>query len=152
MARRLLATAYAEHGRAPEAIGIYEALLEKNPADAALLNNLAGLYGRTDPAHALTLAERAARIAPRAPAVLDTYGWLLVRQGRTEEGLGMLRNAHLRAPDVPEIRYHMAVALEALGRFADARREVGAALSSGIAFEGMEAARLLSDRLTNRSQ
>jgi putative PEP-CTERM system TPR-repeat lipoprotein len=147
--QRLLAIAYAEHGKAPEAIAIYEALLNKAPDDVALMNNLAGLYTRTNtkPERALDLAARAAKAAPLSAAVLDTYGWLLVRQGKTSEGLGFLRNAHLRAPDVPDIRYHMAVALAALGRTADARREVGAALASGIPFDGMEDARALSRKL-----
>lgn len=151
-ALRLLATAYAEHGKLPQAVEMYESLLDKTPDDIALLNNLAGLYGRTGNPRALVLAEKAAKLAPRAPAVLDTYGWLLVKQGKYNEGLGMLRNAHLRAPDVPEIRYHMAVALEALGRIADARREVGAALAYGRKFDGIDEAKALQQRLTRAGQ
>lgn len=147
--QRLLATAYAEHGKPADAIAIYEDLLKKAPGDIALMNNLAGLYTRTNtkPERALELAASAAKAAPLSAAVLDTYGWLLVRQGKPTEGLGYLRNAHLRAPDVPDIRFHMAVALAALGRTADARREVSAALASGIPFDGMDEARALSRKL-----
>ena len=147
-ARTLLANAYTDVGRKDRAIEIYEALLAKHSGDATLLNNLAVLYAGRDDGRALVLAKQAADVAPGSAAVLDTYGWLLVRQGKLAEGFGMLRNAHLRAPGVPEIRYHMAVALEALGRRGDALREVNAALRSGQNLEGAAEAAKLKKRLS----
>lgn len=149
-AQRLLANAYSDSDRRDEAIEIYERLLTTAPNDIALLNNLAVLYTGRDGVRALELAGRAAKAAPRSAAVLDTYGWLLVNQGKVSEGFGMLRNAHLRAPNVPEIRYHMAVALEKLGRTADALREVNAALAVSQRFDGAKEAIELRNRLSDR--
>jgi tetratricopeptide (TPR) repeat protein len=147
-AQKLLANAYSDFRMNDRAIAIYEKLVAVRGDDIALINNLAVLYSDRDPEKALTLAKRAADAAPGSPAVLDTYGWLLVRQGKFAEGFGMLRNAHLRAPNVPEIRFHMAVALDGLGRKADALREVTAALRAGSSFDGADEAEKLRKRLS----
>ena len=147
-ALKLLANAYADHGQPQKSIEIYERLLEKQGQDLAVLNNLAMLYSGRNDSRALELAKRALDGAPQSPATLDTYGWLLVKQGKLAEGFSLLRNAHLRAPYVPEIRYHMAVALEGLGRVQDALREVDAALQAGQQFDGVEEARKMRERLS----
>jgi hypothetical protein len=41
-------------------------------------------------------------------AVADTLGWMLVEQGDTARGLELLQEAVAAAPDVHEIRYHLA--------------------------------------------
>ena len=61
-----------------------------------------------------------------------------------------LREARLRAPDNPEIRYHLASALARFGRRVEARRELEPALREGFAFEGQAEAQRLSRDLAGR--
>lgn len=151
-AQRLLARAYADYGQDAKAEVIYARLLEASPKDTLLLNNLALLYQRRNDSRGLDYAERAYEAAPSEPAVMDTYGWILVQRDQVDEGLALLRNARLRAPGVPEIRYHIAVALNKLGQTKEARQELQAALRSGQFFEGITEVRKLLGRSTATQQ
>ena len=148
VAYRALATAYIDVGRYAAATAAHEALIEALPEDAALLNNLAWLYQRSGDPRALGLARRAYALAPDQPGPGDTLGWILVQQGQPARGLTILRDAHARAADVAEIRYHIAVALSLLGRDDDARAELERALASGQRFDGEAEARALLRRLS----
>jgi putative PEP-CTERM system TPR-repeat lipoprotein len=146
-AQRLLAIAYGDTGRDREAAAVYESLLQAAPKDPRLLTSIALQVQKHDQSRALEFAERAFKAAPAEPAVMDAYGWILVQQGNLDEGLTLLRKAKLRAPSVPEIRYHMAVALHKMGKQEAARQELRAALQTGEFFEGAGAARQLSGDL-----
>jgi Flp pilus assembly protein TadD len=147
-AQRLLASAYLHAGRNDEAMEIYQRLLKTAPRDTTSLNNIALLYQAKDDPRALVYAKRAYDAEPTHPATIDTYGWILVQRGDAEGGLKFLRNAKLRAPFVPEIRYHLAVALNVLGKPDEAKQELEAALSFGHLFEGIAEARALLAALT----
>uniref|UniRef100_UPI0013D7E946 tetratricopeptide repeat protein n=1 Tax=Enterobacter cloacae TaxID=550 RepID=UPI0013D7E946 len=76
---------------------------------------------------------------------LDTAGWASHRQDNTDRALQLLREARLRAPENPDIRYHLAVVLSKTGRKDEARDELGAALKTGSAFASApEALQLLA--------
>ncbi len=122
--RRTLVGAHIKAGRLDAAIRDTRMMLDETPDDPELLNNLAWLYSETENPQALATAERAHALAPTNPSVLDTLGWILVRQGAHERGLALLRDARARAGDKLDIRYHMAVALAKLGRYPEARREL----------------------------
>lgn len=151
-AQRLLAIAYGDAGRGSDAAAVYEKLLETSPRDTQLLVGLALESQKQDASRALEVAERAFKAAPAEPAVMDTYGWILVQQGRLDEGLTLLRKAKLRAPDRPEISYHMAVALNKLGKPEDAQRELNAALQTGRSFDGAGDARQLLSQIVPTQQ
>jgi Flp pilus assembly protein TadD len=90
------------------------------------------------------LAEQAVVAAPRAPLVEDTLGWILVAQGEADKALTYLSVANLLAPKNPEIQYHLAVALNRLGRAADAQAMLETLLGSGATFsDKAEAEKLL---------
>ena len=127
---------------------IYNRLLQKAPNSPPLLNNIALLYQKAGDSRAIEFAKRAYDAAPTSET-MDTYGWILVRAGRIDEGLPLLRDAKLRAPKVPEIRYHLAVALNAQGRKEAARRELREALLTGLSFEGKADAQALWAKLTS---
>ncbi|WP_157640394.1 XrtA/PEP-CTERM system TPR-repeat protein PrsT [Lamprocystis purpurea] len=104
-------------GRSQDAIAIYESVMAKAPAkNALLLNNLAWLYHTAGDARAQATAKEAYDLAPNRPEIADTYGWILYNAGRKEDGLSILQQAYLAFPTQTEIGYHVAVALESLGR------------------------------------
>ncbi len=150
--QRMLATAFTDAGRHADALKIYEDLLKQAPNNISLLNNAALLYARTGDAKALDYAKRAYDAEPTEPLTMDTYGWVLVRLGRVDAGLTLLRNAKLRAPEIPDIRYHLAVALNASGKTQEAMEELRAALAFRRPFEEIADARALLARLGQTSR
>jgi Flp pilus assembly protein TadD len=125
----------------------YERLLQRNPNDVEVLNNLAQVANRQGDKAALGYAERAYQLANSNAAVLDTIGWVLVRQGQLERGTSLLRDARLRDSSNPEIRYHLAAALAQSGREAEARAELNEGLKGGVAFGELDDARKLQQKL-----
>jgi Flp pilus assembly protein TadD len=65
-----------------------------------------------------------------------------------DAGLRHLREARLRDPQNPEIRYHLAAALAKIGRKEEAQQELDEALRTKVAFDDIEAARSLLRSLT----
>jgi len=123
----------------------YETLLKTNPNNTAALNNLANVLMELKDAGATDVAERALKNDPRNPVLLDTAGWANHQAGKAERALQLLRDARLRAPDNPDIRYHLAAVLAQAGRKGEAREELTAALRGGATFgTASEAKQLLS--------
>ena len=69
------------------AIKLYEQVLAKAPGNAVLLNNLAVLYQAKGNPKAVETAEKAYNAAPKAPAIQDTYGWILFESGKTDKAV-----------------------------------------------------------------
>ena len=130
LALKALAEAQLRAGLLAPARATYTKALVAEPQNAALLNNLADVLFRLGDPEARTIAEKAVKLAPNNPAFADTLGWILVQTGQLEGGLRFLREARLRSPDDPEIRFHLAFALAKLGRKTEAREEMSAALST----------------------
>ena len=145
--RRLLAALYHRADRLDDALDHYQILIEQRPDDFEVHNNLAGLYQQSNDSRALAAAQKAYALAPKHPAVNDTLGWVLVRQGSFKEGLAYLRQAHARAFQQPAVRYHLAVALNGLGRSEEAKQELEAALAAGKPFKEEGEARELLARI-----
>lgn len=142
----LLSQVQIEAGQLREARATLETVLKAGES-APVLNNLANVQWQLKDPRALQTAERAFKLAPGEPVVLDTLGWMLVQQGQMDAGLQHLREARLRDPANPEIRYHLGWALAKSGRSAEARQELDAALQPGVAFPGAEAAQILRAEL-----
>lgn len=98
-----------------------EQALQLIPDNPQVLNNLAWLRYELARPGAIDLARRAQELAPRSPEITDTLGWMLVQEGDIEQGLPLLREAHDNLPDNPDIRYHLAHALNESGDTAAAR-------------------------------
>ena len=114
------------------AIRLYEQGLERAPTNAILLNNLASLYQVRGDSRALPTAEKAFDAAPKAPAILDTFGWLLVSAGKPEKAVPMLAEAAKQMPKEAEVQYHFAVALARLERTTEALPVLESALSGQL--------------------
>jgi len=145
--RLVLGQAQQDAGSVDAAIAEYERVLAAAPDNAVALNNLAWLYAGRRDERALAMAERAHAAAPEAGEVIDTLGWLLVQRGDIDRALRLLRDAAERSPDVPEIRYHLAVALVRDGATAEARTLLHGLLESPAEFESKSQARALLDGL-----
>jgi putative PEP-CTERM system TPR-repeat lipoprotein len=135
--------ALAEHamqtGRYDAARERFLEFLKGAPEHAPAINNLANVMlklDRTD--QALVYARRAYELTPDNPLVNDTLGWILINTGQVEEGMRFLREARTRASTVPEIRYHLAVALNKQGRLDEALTELTQALNSARDFDGKD--------------
>ena len=144
---RALADAQVRAGDLAAARTRYERLLRVNRNDVEVLNNLAMVAFRQNDKAALGYAERAYQLTTTHAPVLDTLGWILVRQGQLDRGTSLLREARTRDSANPEIRYHYAAALAQTGRQAEARAELNEGLNQGAAFAEIEDARALQRKL-----
>ena len=141
--RGLLATSLQTQGMNPQAIEQYLLILEQDPDNIAALNNIAWLYQDAGNPEGLKYAERAHALVPGRPEVTDTLGWLLVQNGEISRGLVLLQEAAVKAPHIPDIRYHMVVALDKAGRRDEARKELDRLLKTGRTFPDIDKARAL---------
>jgi Flp pilus assembly protein TadD len=145
--RRFLGATYLELGQNDAAIAEYEKVLNADPNDVTVLNNLAWVYFETSDPRGRSMAERAYRAAPDNPGVLDTYGWILVQQGEVDRGRKLLVEASEQLPDEPEVSYHLAVALHLSGNQDAARDILETLVEDNSSFAGSEQARKLLDQL-----
>jgi Flp pilus assembly protein TadD len=109
------------------------------------LNNLAMLWADNEKTRlqAVNLAVAAFVRSNANPLVIDTLGYVLIRNERAEEALKILDRALTLAPGNPAIMFHRALAQEALGRRSEALGTLKQALAGGEFQERTEAERLL---------
>jgi tetratricopeptide (TPR) repeat protein len=114
--------AYERAGKFDAAVRELRQLLVERPGDATVQNALG--YTLADRNRSLdeaaTLITAALEQMPDSPAVLDSKGWVLFRQGRATEALPYLQRAGEMGDDV-EIVLHLGEVQWALGAKADAR-------------------------------
>ncbi len=103
--------------RNAEAAVEYQRALSMSPNDVMALNNLAYIQATDnhDMRHALQYAVRAYLLAPGDGAINDTLGFLLLKNGKIEEGLKTLKKAATLLPDNASIRYHLGLAYRESG-------------------------------------
>ena len=141
--RHILAMSYMTDGKKDAAISQYERILKKQSDNPSVLNDLAWLYYERGEQGALEMAEKAYRLAPDNAAIQDTYGWILVQSGRVESGLIALEQAASSAPNIPDIRYHLAAALAKAGEKTRAKEELNVILQSDKPFSERTSAEAL---------
>ena len=100
----------------------------QNPEAAAGLARVL-LHTGGDLNRALSLAETAVKRLPESPRALDALGWAYYQRGAYALAIKSLERAlqceaHLGLPDLPEIRYHLALAYEKLQQPALARLQL----------------------------
>jgi putative PEP-CTERM system TPR-repeat lipoprotein len=114
----------------------YKVMLEIQPNDALALNNLAYVSGNLKDPKALEYAEKASRIAPDNPAILDTLGMLLLDKGDAKRGIAVLQKAAALAPNSAPIHLNLARALIRDGQKEAARKELDRLAELGDKFAG----------------
>ncbi|MEH6591754.1 MAG: tetratricopeptide repeat protein [Halioglobus sp.] len=91
-------------------------IIAKEPDNASALNalgySLANRTERYDEAYPLIV--RALELQPDEPAILDSMGWILYRQGSYPEALEFLSRAYIKFPD-PEVAAHLGEVLWVTG-------------------------------------
>lgn len=116
-------------GRTDDAIGQYRHAVERWPESSMSLNalgyTLADMTDRYDEAE--KLIRKALDMEPDSAAIIDSWGWVLYRQGRSEEALGYLEKAYEKLQD-PEVAGHIVTVLLSLER----KEEAGEALKDAI--------------------
>lgn len=99
------------------------AIIAADPDNATALNalgyTLANRTERYDEAY--ELISRALALQPEEPAILDSMGWILYRNGRLEESLDFLTRAYALFPD-PEVAAHLGEVLWVSGDTAAATK------------------------------
>jgi tetratricopeptide (TPR) repeat protein len=92
-------------------------ILARDPNNATALNalgyTLADRTNRFDEAY--ELIARALELDPEEPAILDSMGWVLFRQGEHERAIEYLTRAYAAFPD-PEVASHLGEALWVSGQ------------------------------------
>ncbi len=104
-------------GRLDDAIAQYRAAAERWPESAMSLNALGyTLADRTDDyREAEKLIRKALEYDPESPAIIDSLGWVLFKQGEYEAALVELQRAYDRLDD-HEVAAHIVETLVALER------------------------------------
>nr|WP_305908411.1 tetratricopeptide repeat protein [Methylomarinum sp. Ch1-1]MDP4521240.1 tetratricopeptide repeat protein [Methylomarinum sp. Ch1-1] len=110
-----LATIYQSQNDTKLAESHYRIILDQQPDNVLALNNLAWMYAQQRNTKALGLAEKAYTKAPKSAAIADTYGYILLQQGRPVDSLAILKEAAALAPKAIDIKYHLAEAYDANG-------------------------------------
>jgi Tfp pilus assembly protein PilF len=130
---RLAATLYmtATPPQSERALPLFQEVLRGAPNDVSTLNNVACILAEQvsppRPQEALTYSGRAFDDLRRAgrvdPYIFDTQGWLLILNGRVDDGIEVLRQVADGA-DFPDVHYHLAEGYLGKGSLSDARREL----------------------------
>ncbi len=133
-------------GDRPGARKQYETLLGQRSDDPTVLNNLGWLLQADDPDRALSLVSRAAKIAPDSAAIADMLGWLKYQRKDAQGALPILERAHAMDTGSAPISYHLALALDASGKRAEAKSLLQTTLARTPNFDGADRAKQLLAR------
>ena len=149
-AHQLLGEAYMGLKNYKSAADHYETALTLDDANAVVTNNLAWVYDQLGDSRALDMAEKAYAINNEDPSIQDTLGWILVKNGDPTRGHALLEKAALRLPNIPDVKYRMAIASIKMGEKEEGERIIREIIASGAEFEHKEEAlELLNDVDTN---
>lgn len=117
-----------------QAIELLRRNLKLAPHDAATLNNLAMVLCETPggAAEASKCVEVAMGAVGKQPELLDTKGWVLLRQHRHDLAESAFRDALFAAPGNPKYRFHLAISLQHQGKSVPARETFDQAKHDGL--------------------
>jgi tetratricopeptide (TPR) repeat protein len=124
----------------PKERDAYEKLLAINPDFVPALNNLAYLYTERldDLNKAYDLARKAHDLQPQDASAADTLGWVLYKRGDYQQALPILQESAEKAPDNPEIQFHLGMTAYMMGQTDLARVALRKAASAAKDFPGKD--------------
>jgi cellulose synthase operon protein C len=148
--RDLLGEYYLGPGKSPRrAAEEFKAVVAQQPNDVVALNNLAWALNQAGDSGAVAVAQRAHQLAPNAPDVEDTLGWVLTHNGQAADAVDHLERAAKLDPSDPNVEYHLAYALAKTGHAAEARQILSRILSNGQPFDSRAEAQQLMTSVTS---
>ncbi|MFT5756423.1 MAG: putative PEP-CTERM system TPR-repeat lipoprotein [Alteromonadaceae bacterium] len=129
-----------------ESVDYYEELLASHGQLPILLNNAANVYfSLGNQEKSLEYARKSYEYLNDNVAIIDTLAWIESRSGNHDKALGLFRRALTKDYDNAEIKYHIAVTLEALNRRIEAKKYLMEAIDSHQNFSEKKDAQLLLD-------
>jgi FimV-like protein len=134
-----------QRGDKGKALELYRTALKYDQNNIGALNNLAYLladnFGQEK--EALQLAMKAYRSQPGDPRIMDTVGYVLLKNKNTKDALTLLKKANELLPEVATIKLHLAMAQAESGGGAAAKELLQQVLAEGSADEINQANKLL---------
>jgi tetratricopeptide (TPR) repeat protein len=123
--------------RKKEAADAYNKVLNLDPDNALVLNNLAYMSADlgTNLDQAQTYAERAKKKAPNNADVADTLGYVYLQKNLNVQALQIFRQNVQDHPEVSSFHFHLAMALLKQGDKQGAKAEASKALQTASAAE-----------------
>ena len=151
--RNFLADYYLNHQHLEQAKRHYEVLVKGVYGNKAVFyNNLANIYLDENINKAKEYADKALSLMPNSTAIMDTYAWVLTKQGNYTEALAKLRNANALNSEDPAIAYHIGYTLHKLKRDNEAKLALKKALNGTLDFTGKDDAQSLLNVLEVSNQ
>jgi len=139
-----LADSYSSSKQLQKSADYYHILIKKYGLLPIFLNNLASIefsLGNTEKAK--DYAQQAYNFLPDNVAIIDTLAWIKSRMGEHSEAIALFRIGLTKDFDNAEIKYHIAITLDALSRRVEARKYLIEAVESDQNFPEKEEASAL---------
>lgn len=86
----------------------YEVITKNSPPNALILNNLAVAYTELGDSRARAIAEQGYQLDAKNPALQDTLGWILFKQGDKRRAKELIDQAARALPSDPAVQAHRA--------------------------------------------
>lgn len=124
-------------GQRADAVKYLRETLAVDPRNLDALNNLALLLSE-DPstqAESIRYIDQALAIAGASPELLDSKGWILLKQHQLDQAAAMFLEALSLPPGDPRHRFHLAVVYHLQGKRTEAKESLAAALENKLPVE-----------------
>jgi Tfp pilus assembly protein PilF len=115
----------------------FEVLLKQRHEHPAVLNNLGWIIQEENMPRAISLLSLAAKVSPHSPNTIDTLGWMKFQSHDREGALFLLKRAYNLGSDNGEIGHHLALALDATGKRAEAKRLLESLIAKNLTFSDL---------------
>lgn len=147
-----LAVMFEQLGEGDKAIERYRLVLDAQPNHVVALNNLAYALAVRKNAldDALPLAQRAVRLAPNNPTIIDTLAWIQHLRGDHAEAAALMTRAVQKSTGNARIHLNAAIVFEAAADRRRAETQLDEAIRLDPAIADHDDARALRARLAAR--